>query len=372
MQFCCSQYLLKKAQQQPELIEKPEIFSWSVTGHEIGQHLRLTVCNDATRLAFVLDNLPVSEYRNLTQILEAGIHHVLTMIGLSEQMIANYFRNAGEFVYTKSRGPVYMGRVGHVIQATNQAAELLTNSTIFQQELSLYINQLPTKIGESQVIPAQEMVSVVKQTIDTPITLEPIEVQETIVSPERAAFDILIRLNFGEMFAVRRLLVPQDFTFSKLHTLIQIAFNWENRHPYAFDGSFQNKPVRILATELQKFVPQLEEEVYLLTAEKTKLADIFIPGSEFEYVYDFGDAWQHDIIVRGFTAINTPICLLASGGCPPEDIGGPDGYGFLHEMLEHIELLPPEEQMQLRLLAPQLELEEPNIVYINEQLKRIK
>ena len=57
----------------------------------------------------------------------------------------------------------------------------------------------------------------------------------------------------------------------------------------------------------------------------------FIPeeGAVFEYEYDFGDGWEHDIVVeRILYGANEaePVCLEGARSCPPEDVGGPHGY----------------------------------------------
>ena len=59
-------------------------------------------------------------------------------------------------------------------------------------------------------------------------------------------------------------------------------------------------------------------------------------GSRFVYAYDFGDGWEHDVIVekleRG-TAPVAPCCLAGQNACPPEDSGGVFGYIGLLESL---------------------------------------
>jgi hypothetical protein len=59
------------------------------------------------------------------------------------------------------------------------------------------------------------------------------------------------------------------------------------------------------------------------------LADL---GSEFEYLYDFGDGWTHDVEVLG-PGGSTPGCVDGHGACPPEDCGGPGGYAELLDVL---------------------------------------
>ena len=53
-------------------------------------------------------------------------------------------------------------------------------------------------------------------------------------------------------------------------------------------------------------------------------------ATEFEYHYDFGDDWQHRVIVESVgypdLALALPVCLAGENACPPEDVGGPHGY----------------------------------------------
>jgi len=53
------------------------------------------------------------------------------------------------------------------------------------------------------------------------------------------------------------------------------------------------------------------------------------PKSKFNYEYDFGDSWEHHIVLEkvlppqpGFV----PVCLKGARACPLEDSGGPWGY----------------------------------------------
>ena len=48
------------------------------------------------------------------------------------------------------------------------------------------------------------------------------------------------------------------------------------------------------------------------------------------YEYDFGDGWQHEVILEKVTesepGIRYPRCTDGERACPPEDVGGV--YGF--------------------------------------------
>ncbi len=71
-------------------------------------------------------------------------------------------------------------------------------------------------------------------------------------------------------------------------------------------------------------------------AEATVLGAI---GDErrFSYEYDFGDGWEHEVVVEAVTraprGLKFAVCLDGENNCPPEDCGGAPGYADLLEVL---------------------------------------
>jgi hypothetical protein len=53
-------------------------------------------------------------------------------------------------------------------------------------------------------------------------------------------------------------------------------------------------------------------------------------GSSFEYHYDFGDNWSHDILLESISLAiprkRYPTCVAGALSAPPEDVGGIGGY----------------------------------------------
>jgi len=49
-------------------------------------------------------------------------------------------------------------------------------------------------------------------------------------------------------------------------------------------------------------------------------------GARFEYLYDFGDNWEHTVVVEKILSsqpgVSYPLCLAGERACPPEDSGG--------------------------------------------------
>ncbi len=67
------------------------------------------------------------------------------------------------------------------------------------------------------------------------------------------------------------------------------------------------------------------------------------------YEYDFGDGWEHEILVERIlpphAGRSLPVCMKGVRACPPEDIGGVWGYASFLEAIrdpghpEHNEML---------------------------------
>lgn len=120
----------------------------------------------------------------------------------------------------------------------------------------------------------------------------------------------------------RRLTVPGQFSFHKLHLIIQLAFGWENYHLYQFskDGFGSNEIIS---------VPHEEDWEEVKDSKKIKLSEVFkTVRQKYTYIYDFGDSWTHKITVEKLedTKATKADCLAGKGACPPEDCGGPWGY----------------------------------------------
>src|SRR5260370_9423881 len=83
--------------------------------------------------------------------------------------------------------------------------------------------------------------------------------------------------------------------------------------------------------------------------DKVTLAEVLAePGARMRYTYDFGDDWEHDIVLEKVLPpdrVARVSCLAGKGACPPEDCGGAWGYACLKEVLadpdheEHEDLL---------------------------------
>ena len=142
------------------------------------------------------------------------------------------------------------------------------------------------------------------------------------------AFQFKIQLkNITDPPVWRRLLVPEQFTFLRMHNVIQAAFGWEDYHLFLFSPrGYDSWPQIIIPDPEDDF---LFDKKNPLDAKKTKLSEIFsMPKQKYIYIYDFGDDWNHEIVLEKITEekLLRADCLDGRGACPPEDCGGFGGY----------------------------------------------
>jgi hypothetical protein len=70
------------------------------------------------------------------------------------------------------------------------------------------------------------------------------------------------------------------------------------------------------------------------------IGDQFIrPGVSLPYKYDFGDGWEHEVLLEAISLpdgrAKYPACLAGERACPPEDCGGVPGYARLKQILRN-------------------------------------
>lgn len=117
----------------------------------------------------------------------------------------------------------------------------------------------------------------------------------------------------------RRLVVPADIPLEDLHDVLQAVMGWLDDHLHLFHRR---------AGEFGVPDPDFEGDAQ---DERTKrLHQLVEVGAEFGYSYDFGDGWEHVVVVEAAVDRDAhsrlPIRLEGARRCPPEDVGGPWGY----------------------------------------------
>lgn len=159
----------------------------------------------------------------------------------------------------------------------------------------------------------------------------------------------------------RQFQVWEDATLAQLHRILQMVMGWENYHLYEFriGGRIYGDP-------------DLDDEREIIDAKRTRIRNV-LPGvgAEFEYEYDFGDDWQHDLLLEAVMQSGPdtmcPRCLAGERSCPPEDVGGSGGYADYLEALADTDHEEHENMMEWR--GP-FDPEAFSIEKVNRELER--
>ncbi|MCH1640860.1 plasmid pRiA4b ORF-3 family protein [Paenibacillus timonensis] len=121
-----------------------------------------------------------------------------------------------------------------------------------------------------------------------------------------------------------------DVTFHQLHKIVQAVMGWENRHLYEFHVNGQ-----VIGLPDPTFADMEDREVWNARRETVK-KHVHEENSDFTYVYDFGDDWQHTVTLINIDSTTTdpaPLCLDGARSCPQEDAGGVWGHQHMMEVL---------------------------------------
>jgi len=123
----------------------------------------------------------------------------------------------------------------------------------------------------------------------------------------------------------RRITVPGHLTLHQVHQVLQVTMGWTHSHLHQF--------VVPGAKESTSYgEPSPEDDYFHKDDRLVHLASIAPKqGDTLLYEYDFGDSWKHEITVEDISSTPDdeppyPWCLDGQRACPPEDVGGVQGY----------------------------------------------
>jgi hypothetical protein len=148
----------------------------------------------------------------------------------------------------------------------------------------------------------------------------------------RALYQLKVTLRDIDPPVWRRIQFWEDTTLRQLHDILQIIMGWEDYHLHEFQIGR-----RVYS------IPDPDDEIYerkVIDERRVRLRDVVSRvGTSFEYVYDFGDDWRHDLLLEAILMPEGgqayPHCIAGGRNAPPEDAGGPPGYAeYLQAMAD--------------------------------------
>lgn len=146
-------------------------------------------------------------------------------------------------------------------------------------------------------------------------------------SVPKTVHTLRITLRGVEPLVWRRIVVASEIKLSALAPVLEAAMGWYGDHLHQFEASGKRYGD-----------PDPDWGARVIDERGRKLAGVLpTVGAKLRFDYDFGDGWEHDVVVEAVEPVERgvtyPLCLAGARACPPDDCGGPWGYGELLEAL---------------------------------------
>jgi hypothetical protein len=161
----------------------------------------------------------------------------------------------------------------------------------------------------------------------------------------------------------RRLIVKDNIRLDQLHSVLQVAMGWFNYHLHQY---------RVGRSYIG--IPHEDFDFDVTDERKVYLQDIISnPKDNFVYEYDFGDGWDHKIVLEQIHSLDfseSPVVIKGKKACPPEDCGGIGGY---FDFLDAIQDPKHEEhESMLEWVGGKFDPDEFDMNFINKKLNDLK
>jgi hypothetical protein len=147
-------------------------------------------------------------------------------------------------------------------------------------------------------------------------------VAKQVTGPARPVIQLRIALREVEPPIWRRIQVPSSITLIQLADAFLVTMGWLGYHLYEY---------RIRGQAYGDPDPDFDYGREIKDLRRIRLESVApVVGGQFEFLYDFGDGWVHDVTVESIAPpaprVRYPRVIEGERACPPEDVGGPHGY----------------------------------------------
>ncbi|MCC5890566.1 MAG: plasmid pRiA4b ORF-3 family protein [Alkalibacterium sp.] len=295
---------------------------WHANSMKAEEHDLIVLTNDATGLTLIFLNPYEEDYLEFGDWVSEGLARLMLRMGLSEESVNDYFLKTESITASKASNPKLIGKNSASSQLVLTRLELIDEDDYFQESWSYKVNLM--KLGENHF----------KNPIEGFLSEFGKEIEAPAYTVDVAEMEIRLKL-FSQEDIIRIVHVPLNLTFDDLHDVIQTVFLWEKSHLHQFimeDGT------TIIGSE-NAFHSQ---RLYGETDQNTEIGSHYLlsdvvqrdENRVFNYVYDFGDFWEHTINVRKIWAVHKrthPSLKMMIGDPAPENVGGPGGYALYQE-----------------------------------------
>jgi len=265
------------------------LFSWTANWTKVWDNRRsedmLVLVNNATRFAVAIYQVKRKELKNVAEMMRTAISNTLLSMNLNPELVGEYLRLAGEVEFSQNRS---RQTAAWVTKAGLECAFYVGNeyngiAKMFSDTVGASANYRSVNysgnVNES-FIPYQSMINELSELTGKQ-------------AYKYRAFELLVTLDLEAYKAVRRIIVPADIEFARLHKVLQSVFDWHNYHLYDFTIFGGNK--RIPVARIVPFEDDLGFDEDAILMEGHTLSEFLPEHKHMLYTYDMGDNWEHEI-----------------------------------------------------------------------------
>lgn len=307
------------------------LFSWTANWTKVWENRRtedlVVLVNHETRFTVALYQVKRKDLKNLESMVKKAIEHSLLVMNVNPEIVDEYMRRAGDVVWVQNHNRQTASWVTKAgleccfhIGRKYTGVEKMFSDTVGEQNNYLSVN-FSAANPDAAFVPYRAMVRALSELTSKP-------------AYRYRAFELLITLDLDVYQAVRRIIVPADLSFERLHEVLQSVFGWKDYHLYDFavHAGDPDEPVARIVPDKESL--EYDEKAVLMEGQTLAA---FLPNyTQVIYTYDMGDGWEHQIelvhVLEDYDQ-ESPFLVEASGQTPPEDVGGVGGYVKFREIM---------------------------------------
>ncbi len=311
-------------------------YSWHVNYITINRRKAIVCMNNLTRYPIVLYRPKAKDITHLGERVKEGIRAAFREEGILESVIEEYLRNCGSAIYSQTAGRSLVANLNKTCETVGYYSELMDEESVVQRRISLALGRYIVKFREGYDYPSERLFQALCLMKDMPE-----ENWEQMLQIENYQLKIKLMLDGHDIW--RRILIPSSCTFRQLHGVIQETFGWFDYHLHEFtvpDETYVPEEytplyawpikIRIVDGDDPEAEDYLEPDKYEVRYDnRTSLREIFEEIERCLYTYDFGDDWEHVILLEKVIKDSHnrfPVLMESEGERPPEGVGGPGGF----------------------------------------------
>lgn len=208
-----------------------------------------------------------------------------------------------------------------MIKSLDDWFEEMPDAGASEEEIETFMTKVMAEPG------GLEMIQQMAEQLTTGLDKEPGETPRTLTLKSLARFVFRVELLGVKPRIWRRFSLPADCSFLHLHGAIQDSLGWEDKHLHCFELWEQGR--------LEVKIGRDNEDDDEYDEVETRVMDLFEQHvGEFLYRYDFGDNWEHRVVIEDFVGAGmketsdelSPKLHSGEGHVPPESCGGVSGF----------------------------------------------